>query len=343
MVAASRWCRHRHVVPRPRGQGEGFVEGVQRAVREVGYDVVFGGADDWMAALATYRDRIPARVAHPPADTIDTVLDKFELAKRAADAGFATPRTELATGSVLARWTGPVVVKCRAHWRPGQRYEYRVEARRYPDLAAATDRIRRLRDAGFEPILQEPIEGQLGALIGLFRDGRLEGRVQQEASRVWRTPCGVSARAETVPIDEELSSRATELLADLHWSGLVELQFLTDERGVAHLIDFNGRFYGSMALTNAAGSNLPNAWAHELLGHPVPYLEDARPGVRFVWLAGDLRRAFDERRGGALRDVVSTLRWARTARDSVWDRRDLGPTRELIAARLRRTAEDSDE
>ena len=343
MVTASRWCRHRHVIPRPRGQGEGFVEGVQRAVSEIGYDVVFGGADDWMAALATYRDRIPARVAHPAADTIDTVLDKLELAKRASVAGFATPRTELATESVLARWTGPVVVKCRTHWRPGQQYEYRVEARHYRDLAAATDRIRLPRDAGFEPILQEPVEGRLGALIGLFRDGRLEGRVQQETFRVWRTPCGVSARAETVPIDEELSRRATELLTDLHWSGLVELQFLTDARGVAHLIDFNGRFYGSMALTNAAGSNLPNAWAHQLLGRPVPHLEDARPGVRFVWLAGDLRRAFEERRGGAMRDVVSTLQWARTARDSVWDRRDPGPTRELIAARLRRTAEESDE
>jgi predicted ATP-grasp superfamily ATP-dependent carboligase len=341
MVSASRWCRHRHVVPRPRGRGEGFVEGVQRAVRDVGYDVVFGGADDWMAALATYRDRIPTQVAHPAADTVAAALDKLELIKRAATVGLVTPRTEAATEAVLAGWAGPVVVKCRAHWHPGQRHEYRVEARRYPDVAAAIDRVRLVRDAGFEPIVQEPIDGRLGAMIGLFHEGRLVGRVQQETSRLWPTPSGVSARAETVPVDEELSTRAAALLTDLGWSGLVELQFLTDARGVAHLIDLNGRFYGSMALAGAAGVNLPDAWARQVLGLTLPSLEDTRPGVRFVWLAGDLRRASKERRGGLVRDVVSTLRWARTATDSVWDRRDPGPTRELIAARMRRTAGES--
>ena len=341
MVTASRWCRYRHVVARPRGLGEGFVEGVQRAVREVGYDVVFGGADDWMAALATYRERIPARVAHPAAETVASALDKLELTKRAGSVGLASPRTELATEAVLAGWQGPLVVKCRAHWHPGQRHEYRVEARRYAEVAAAMDRIRLLRDVGFEPIVQASVDGRLGALIGLFHEGRLVGRVQQETSRLWPTPSGVSARAETVPVDEELATRATALLADLDWSGLVELQFLTDARGVRHLIDLNGRFYGSMALAVAAGVNLPDAWARQVLGRPAPYPEDARTGVRFVWTAGDLRRAARERRGDLVRDVLSTLRWARTASDSVWDRRDLGPTRELIAGRLRRTAGES--
>jgi predicted ATP-grasp superfamily ATP-dependent carboligase len=341
MVTASRWCQYRHVVPRPRGRGEGFVEGIRRAVHEVGYDVLFGGADDWMAALATYRDRVPTRVAHPAADTVAAAVDKLELIRRALAAGLVTPRTEAATDEVLAGWAGPVVVKCRAHWHPGQRHEYRIEARRYPDVAAATDRVRLLRDLGFDPILQETVDGRLGALIGLFHEGRLVGRVQQETSRLWPTPSGVSARAETVPVDEDLSTRAAALLTDLGWSGLVELQFLTDARGVRHLIDMNGRFYGSMALAIAAGVNLPDAWARQVLGRPEPYPEDARTGVRFVWTAGDLRRASKERRGGLVRDVLSTLRWARTATDSVWDRRDLGPTRELIAARLRRTARES--
>ncbi len=341
MVTSSRRCSHRHVVPRPRGKGEGFIAGVQRAVREVGYDVVFGGADDWMAALATYRDRIPTRVAHPAPNIVTTALDKLELSKRAAAVGLIGPHTAPATETVLAGWDGPIVVKCRSHWHAGQRHEFRVEARRYPDVAAAMDRIRLLRDVGFEPIVQASVDGRLGALIGLFHEGGLVGRVQQETSRLWPTPSGVSARAETVPIDEELSTRATALLTDLNWSGLVELQFLTDARGVRHLIDLNGRFYGSMALAVAAGVNLPDAWARQVLGRPEPHPGDARTGVRFVWTAGDLRRAARERRGGLVRDVVSTLGWARTATDSVWDRRDLGPTRELVAGRLRRTAGES--
>lgn len=87
----------------------------------------------------------------------------------------------------------------------------------------------RIRAADAEPVLQTPVRSRLGALIGIFHDGRLHGRVQQTTTRLWPTPNGVSARAMTVPVDEELVARAEALLQDLGWWGLVELQFLTGE------------------------------------------------------------------------------------------------------------------
>ena len=94
----------------------------------------------------------------------------------------------------------------------------------------------------------------------------------------------------------------------------------------------------SMALANAAGTNLADAWARQSLGRPLPALPDGWPGVRFLWTAGDLRRAVTERRGGLVADVASTLRWLPGARTSVWDARDVGPTLDLAASRLRRPA-----
>lgn len=336
MVAASRWCARRHVVPRPRGDAVPFVTAVADAVREGDYDVVFGGGDDWVAALARYRDDIPATVAHPDAEVVAASLDKAELTERARRAGLAVPALRIADADAVASWEGPVVVKCRAHWHPGQRKLHRIEARRFPDVGSARDDIGRIQRAGFDAVLQEPVEGPLGALIGLFVGGRLVGRVQQRTSRVWPTPTGVSSRAETVPVDEEVAAGVESLLAGLAWSGLAELQFLTPPGGRPHLIDLNGRFYGSMALANAAGPNLADAWARLVLGEPVGDLPDARPGVRYVWLAGDVRRAFAERRGGLARDLVSTLRWAARATESVIDVRDPGPALELSTARLRR-------
>ncbi|OMQ16225.1 hypothetical protein A7K94_0203975 [Modestobacter sp. VKM Ac-2676] len=99
------------------------------------------------------------------------------------------------------------MVKCRAHWRPRHRHEHRIEARRYPDAARAADRVALLRDAGLEPVLQQPVDGELMALIGLFSDGRLHGRVQQRSPRLWPTPTGVSCRAETVPVEEDLAGQ----------------------------------------------------------------------------------------------------------------------------------------
>ncbi|MCZ2839992.1 ATP-grasp domain-containing protein [Modestobacter sp. VKM Ac-2985] len=338
MVTASRCCDRSHVVPRPRGDIGPFLDGVRRAVRDGGYDVVFGGGDDWMAALAVHRDEVPAVVPHPSAEVVHEALDKVGLTRRARSVGLAAPRTDVATESAVAGWEGPVVVKCRAHWRPQHAHPHRIEARRYPDVTAAAGRIERLRAAGLEPLLQQPVEGELTALIGLVQEGRLVGRVHQRSPHLWPTPSGVSCRAVTLPVDEGLAGRAEALLADLGWSGLVELQFLRGPDGVSHLIDLNGRFFGSMALANAAGANLPDAWGRQVLGLPLPPLPDAAPGARFLWTAGDLRRARVERRGGLVTDVASTLRWLPGATTSVWQLRDPAPTLEKVGARLRSRA-----
>ena len=342
MIGASKWISACHRVPRPRGNCEGFVEGVRGTVALGGYDLVVGGSDDWMAALATYADRIPAVVGHPDSSTVMTALDKIELAERAGRAGLSAPRTRVADEAAVASWTGPVVVKCRAHWQPGQLHKYRIESRVFDDIDEAIDRIRLIRDAGLEPILQQPVEGELTALIGLMHDGRLTGRVQQTASRLWPTPSGVSSRAVTVEVDEQLAARCERLLSELGWSGIVELQFLRDRAGELHLIDFNGRFYGSLALALAAGVDLPDAWARLCLGDDVPDLPDAPPGHRFSWVAGDVRRASVERRGGLIRDVASSLRWSRGAATCVWDAHDLGPIRYLTRQRLRSALVDTE-
>ncbi|MFI7579174.1 ATP-grasp domain-containing protein [Kocuria kalidii] len=339
MLGATRAAAVRHEVPRPRGDGAAFIDGVRRAVTEKSYDVVFGAGDDWMAAVSAYRRHIPAAVAHPGPEVVAAALDKIGLADRAVRAGLAAPRTLAATDEALAAWDGPVVVKCRAHWAPGQTRPHRIEAKLFPDARAAAGQVRRILGAGAEPVLQAPVRGTLGALIGVYHDGRLRGRVQQTTSRLWPTPNGVSARAQTVPVDEALADRAEALLRELGWWGLVELQFLTGDDGVPQLIDLNGRFFGSMALAEAARPGLADAWGRLVLGGPVPRLPDARPGVRYAWLAGDMRRAAVERRGGLAADVVDTLRWGRGAQHSVWDLRDLGPTWHLATWRVRNGAE----
>ncbi|WP_153397456.1 ATP-grasp domain-containing protein [Ornithinicoccus halotolerans] len=335
MLAASNAVSATHVVPKPRRDGSAFVAGVVEAVRAGRYDVVFGGGDDWMAALAAYRDQVPVPVAHPPYPVVRTALDKVALGQQAGLAGLASPRTVPASCRALVGWEGPVVVKCRAHWSPGQTRPHRLDARLFPSAAAARGRVARITAAGGEPVLQQPVHGHLGALIGLFRDGRLHGRVQQRTPRLWPTPNGMSARAETVPVDDVLATGAEALLARIGWEGLVELQFLTDDDGVPHLIDLNGRFYGSLSLAEDARPGLVDAWARQVLGEPVPALPDGEPGRRYAWWAGDLRRARIERRGGLAADLVDTLRWGRGARHSVWDARDVGPTWQLVRERLR--------
>ncbi len=334
VLGSSRYCARSHEIPRPRHDGTGFVEGVTRAVAREHYQVAFGGNDDWMAALSAYREHLPVRIALPAYAVVRTILDKVDLAEPAREAGLAYPDTTPATASALAYWHGPVVVKCRTHWHPGQTRPHRIDARQFPSSAAAQPQIDLITRAGGQPVLQRPVQGDLGALIGFMHEGRLHARVQQETQRLWPTPHGMSARAQTVRVDEPLARRAENLLNRVGWHGLVELQFLTDAAGKDHLIDVNGRFYGSLALAERARPGLIDAWARAALGEPVWRLGDGRPGVRYSWWAGDLRRALIERRGGLIGDVGDTVISGLGARHSVWDRLDPAPTWQLIRERL---------
>ncbi|WP_289018062.1 hypothetical protein [uncultured Ornithinimicrobium sp.] len=335
-VGASRAVSATHVVPRVRGTLEEFVRVVTAVVEAGGYDLVVGAGDDWMAALSHVADRLPVPVAAPPPEVVERALDKLGLTEDAHAVGLDAPRTWLpGEDADLAGVPLPVVVKSRTHWRPGTTRRHRVEAEVCGDLDALAGQLARIRAHGDDPVLQVPVRGRLGALVGVMHQGRLLGRVQQVAPRLWPTPHGASARAVTVPVDPELARLSEELLRRIGWVGLVELQFLTGKDGTPRLIDLNGRPFGSVALAEGARPGLLDAWVRGALDRPVPPLPDGRVGVRYQWLVGDLRRARTERRGGLVRDVGDSLRWSVGARHSLVRLDDPGPVAHLLTARLR--------
>ena len=130
----------------------------------------------------------------------------------------------------------------------------------------------------------------------------------QQIDHRWPVPAGWTARAHTLPLDTDLLRGAERLLDDLGWIGLVELEFIRGADGGPRLIDFNGRYYGSMQLAVAAGMDFPRLWAEDATGHNPEPSPAARVGVRFQRIGGDLRRALKERRGGRVLATYST-RW----------------------------------
>lgn len=337
---ASRFVSWRHEVPAPERGRDDFLTAIGRAVAERGYDVVFGSGDDWMAALALWGENLDAVVGHPGPDAVLTSLDKAAVTNLARDAGLRVPRT--AAGAIAPDdWPHGAVVKTRRHWLPdrvdtGGRLEAVIAA----DAGEVERRVSIITAAGGEAVVQELITGRLMSLVTFAVDGRLALRLQQVASGTWPTPAGVTARAETVPVDELLADGVERLLGSLHWSGIMQVEFVLPDDGPPVLIDLNGRFYGSMALAVAAGIDLPVAALDLALHGTTPVRRDAPAGVRYQWLEGDLRRAALERRGGAIADFVETLRFSRGACGPVLAPTDPGPAlaraRKMVAVAARR-------
>jgi predicted ATP-grasp superfamily ATP-dependent carboligase len=327
LSARSRWTRRWHEVPSPTGGLRPFVEALVAAQEAGGYEVAFGGGDAEVLALSALRHRLPVRVPLPPHDVVRRVFDKAALSDAAVAAGLAVPRA-YAVGE--DRPPGPVVVKERLHGDPATG----AAAQHTTPLVVPPEEVDRrsaeIQAAGGAPVLQEVVEGELLALVLVVdRDGSVAAAAQQRSARMWPRDAGVSARARSVPVNPDLRERTGRLLAGLGWFGLAQLQFIAPPSGPPRLIDFNGRFFGSLQLSVAAGLDLSGALAALVDGHPMAAQPPARAGVRYQWLEGDLRRAVDERRRGLLRDVVDCLRFAPRATHSTWKWSDPWPATAL--------------
>ena len=308
---------------------EQFASEVAAAIDAGGYDVVFAARDTEAAALAFLRDRLPARVAHPDIAIFAAALDKLELSTRAQAAGFAVPATvpvgwpAPAEAVVVKPRVGASLVRAMERGEPPPGRAVARLARGDMEIGAAAAEI---EAAGDEPLIQERVAGDLVALVVLAGlDHSLVRSYQQRAELCWPLDAGISVRSTVVPVDPGLAERAAALLGGLRWTGLAQLQFLHPPGEDPRLIDFNGRFFGSLALARAAGCDVTGAWARGVLEGSIPDPGPARVGTRYHWAWGDMRRATQERRGGMARDLLGVARYARGAAHSVFDPRDPRP------------------
>jgi predicted ATP-grasp superfamily ATP-dependent carboligase len=311
LASGSRSVASTHDVPDAAGDEQRFLKAVSGAIGASDAEVVFGAGDAELLALSAHRDDLRAVVPLADHATVLRALDKGSLADAARAVGLDVPKN----GEHLEP---PVVVKARRHAAGGSA---RLEAEVCADREAVAMRVAELSAAGGEPLIQERLAGKLIAYIAFTaRDGQVLASLQQEADAIWPEHTGVSVRARTVPVNETLAAGAALLLAELGWFGIAELQFLSVPARGPVLIDFNGRFYGSLALAVAAGVNLPAMWAAAATRRKVPTPRAARVGVRYQWLEGELRLALTQRRV-----PLRALAYAPGAAHSIWSASDPKP------------------
>lgn len=328
LLAHSRAIRGVHPVPWPTAPRKQVRAALEAAIRSFGYEVVFGGGDDWVVTLAELVDGLPCRVAHAPAVAVRDAQDKLALTAHVRAAGLTPVPTEPATPARLASWSGPMVIKTRSHLLPGSPDpSRRIEALRTADRSAARARIELIECAGADAVLQPVVDGRLAAIAGLRWQGRWLQVCAQLTPGTWPTPMGSTSRSSTVTPPPRLTAGVGALVDRLGVDGVVEVEFLRGPDG-DRVIDVNTRFYGGMALADAAGLTLADTWGRLLTGELDPgdvIPTVARAGQRFHWLEGELRRAVTGRwsvRPGA---VAAAVLGSPGGAHPVGDPRDPGP------------------
>ncbi len=294
-AAASRWASHWHHVLPPFGDPGEFIGAINRATEKHGYEVVFGAGDAEVLALSANREKIGPLFPYAPHPCVVRGIDKVLLVEVARKAGLATPITLEASESALKDLDLPVVVKSRLHWTPGKlNQETRVNAVVAHSRDEALRHAAIMRSAGAEPLFLEYVPGGVLTFVALVDEThRIMAQHIQLTTREYSSEQGLSARAESPPIDDSLAAKVQAFLTEIRWFGLANLQFLCPDGGEPVLIDFNGRMYGSLEFAKACGMRAMDTWARLATGRSATPSEMV-VGPRFQALEGDLRWAMTQ-------------------------------------------------
>lgn len=292
--------------------------------------VLYPTREETVAAVATHRDRLVARlrVPTPPLASVGAAWDKRRTYRIAESLGIAVPRCWFPTEERdldAVDLSAPVVLKPAIK----EHFFYATKAKAWrvdtaDQLRSAYRKATEITGPG-EIIVQELIPGggdRQVAYCALFREGEALAEMTVVRRRQHPSDFGrASTYVETVDLPD-LREPSVRFLQSIGYHGLVELEYKRDPRdGVPKLLDVNARTWGYHTLGAAAGVDFAYLLFREQLGLTLePVL--ARAGVRWVRLLTDLPNAARDLLAGRLhlRPYLASLCLADT--EAVFSLRD---------------------
>jgi predicted ATP-grasp superfamily ATP-dependent carboligase len=150
------------------------------------------------------------------------------------------------------------------------------------------------------PLVQEYIDGTGHGYYGLSKDGEVLAHFMHRRLHEVPPTGGPSAMAASFR-DARLRELGERFFAATGWTGVAMVEFKRRSRdGEYYLIEVNPKFWGSLALSIAAGVDFPYLLYRLLAGDPQHVtLGDYRDDCVFRWLTMDLAYAVATRRLGA--------------------------------------------
>ncbi len=266
----SRGIAAHFMYPDPMTAEVDFIAWIKQRMAAANYDLVIPVTERSLVPLSRHRGLLDAaRLALPDSDSLDAALDKSRTMKVAEALGIPVPQgvriddlaqlAEVAKGLVY-----PIVVKPERSMGADMADMVQLSVAYALDekelIAKATHYLR------FGAVLlQEYFRGQGVGIELIAEHGKVRYAFQH--LRLHEVPLtgGGSSLRKSVPVEPVLLDAASRLMQALSWHGVAMVEFKwRPEDASFRLMEINGRFWGSLPLSIAAGADFP-AMLYELL------------------------------------------------------------------------------
>jgi predicted ATP-grasp superfamily ATP-dependent carboligase len=296
LAGVSRQVVHSFATADPLREPAAFVESVAPHVREHAIDVIVPIGEPALLAVLGQRDRFgDAIIPFPPIETVRAASDKSALSELAARLGISVPRQwEIRTRDEVDRidvhtLPYPVVLKPSRSVteRDGVRSKHAV--RYAQDVSELQARLADIPPAAYPLLIQQRLVGPGSGVFLLRWDGVSIASFAHRRIREKPPAGGVSVCAEAVALDADLVAQSERLLETLNWRGVAMVEYKLDAAtGTPHLMEINGRFWGSLQLAIDAGVDFPRLLLQCALGERISPKPGYRVGTRGRWWWGEV-------------------------------------------------------
>jgi len=255
----SRYCTKNLVYPSPVKRPDDFLEWLDRTIDHYGIDYLFPMDDAAMTLAVSQKDYLSRKVKFtaPDAGLYEMAADKWEAVKLAEKAGLTCPVTVLPEKeddleSCAEKVGFPAIVKARKS--SGSRGIRAVNS-----LEELVTAYREINSIFPRPMLQQRIlTGPRFDVCLIFDEqSKLKGSFAQKEVRHFPLEMGPSTVQQSIKLPQ-LVSQCAQMLGDVGWSGVAEIEFMLDETtGNYVFMEINPRFWNSLELAVYCGIDFP--------------------------------------------------------------------------------------
>lgn len=350
MALHSRYATSRFVYPSPYTEREACVRAIKaEAVRLGGKPVVYAFSDATYLMLYQAREDLSEYMAlvFPSDRSVGIAFDKAATYSLARVSGVPTimtyaPETETEVERLAHTLRYPAVVKTRrsVSYHEGKGIFGSAIFVHTPEELVHTFMERKAR-CGELPIVQDLVVGEEYGVEMMALDGHAHAVVVHHRLRSLSPTGGASVLKETVSdsiLKSTMLTYAEKLVYTLGWSGPIMVEFKVDaDSREPLLMEINGRFWGSLPLSIAAGVDMPYLYYLLARGEALPqglwtardhvitrhFLGDCMHILRVFFDRNLMRKSHYPRRWQACKDFCSVPRGTMS---DVWSFGDMLPT-----------------
>jgi biotin carboxylase len=275
--SALRYSRHVtcHDVTPPETDAAAAVSDLNRLIAETshadgGQPAAFLPLDDSAVWLGQHLELGAGCIwAGPSGADADLALDKRKQIEAARRAGFNVPDTAvLPCPEALATLSAPypfVVKPARAVWPSGSRL---CKERAYVCAdRGEQERVRAKWPREGALLVQPFLTGAGEGVFGLAVNGEVRAWSAHRRLRMMNPEGSGSSACVSRPVPDDVRPAVERFVRETGWQGLFMVELLRDSHGTPWFIEFNGRAWGSMALSRRQGLEYA-AWSVALALDP---------------------------------------------------------------------------